>query len=239
MPIKDPPADPGAPPAAFDPAAFLKEFLGELDKRVNAIDKKVTALGKTAKPPEGEPPAGGEPPAEPKPAPAIVDPAALAEVLDLRKKVTGLTKRLEESEGKTSKAEAAQAELKRQTAIRTALQEVPFRTNERGESLLEPAYKIVAGDVKAAEDGSYVVDTANGPLLLKDYVKSTFLEGDYAFMTQPKGSGGAGARPGQAPGGGGRRWTKADLEPAKLAALKPDELASISQAALSGEIPMS
>lgn len=238
MPIKDPPAvEPGTPPV-FDPDAFVTKLLAEFDKRVNALDRKITAIGKAPKPTEADPPTPpADPPADPKPNPAI-DPAVNAELIALRKDVARLTKENKTSAEERDNAKKAQAESERVGAIRAALQEVPFRTTESGQNLIDQAYKLVSPDVVKAEDGTFVVNSKDGgPLLLKDYVKSTFLDGEMSFMVQPKGSpGGAGARPGQAPTNGGRRWTMADLEPAKMNALTTDQQQALATAVMNGQI---
>jgi hypothetical protein len=238
MPIKDPPVDPGTPPV-FDPDTFAAKLLSEFDKRVNALDKKITAIGKAPKASDVDTPPPADPPAiDPKPNPAIADPAVNAELISLRKDVARLTKENKTSADERDAARKAQSESERVGAIRAALQEIPFRTTERGESLIDQAYKLIAGDVVRADDGGFVVNSKEGgPLLLKDFVKSTFLEGDMSFMVQPKGStGGAGARPGQAPGSGGRSWHMADLDPGKMNALPPDQQQSLATAVMNGQV---
>ena len=244
MPVgKDP--VPQDPPATFDPAVFMTQLLGEFDKRVNALDKKITAISKVAKEPvapvdPNAPPSDpAAPPAEQRPNPAIADPAVNAEVLSLRKEIARVSKENKENTDRRVAAEKAQAESERVGAIRAALQEIPFRTTDRGDSLIDAAYKLVAPDVVKAEDGSYVVNSKdNGALPLKDFVKGQFLDGDMSFMVAPKGSGGSGARQGQTPSGGGRRWTAADLDPAKLNTLTPQEDASLRSAIQRGEVQM-
>lgn len=217
----------GGEPAAFDPEAFkvaLKtELLGEFNKTLNGFSKtfKADVVKLIPKAPEPLPPP--EIHVDPK-----VDPALNSQLQKLQLQVTNLTKQGEERETALQGERTSRLETERQSAIKTALADIPFK-DDASRSLF---FKGIQGDIKRDEDGNLVADTANGPITYSDYIKG---QADLLpSLLLPKGNGGAGAGAGtKRTGSGFNPLDDVHLTPAGMAKLTSEQKAEVTKSVFS------
>lgn len=231
------PGDPGAgptdpqnpPPGAFDPKAFSEMLLGEIDKRINALDKKINGVVKSLEPkpadPAAPPPADpAAPPAEPKEARTIAE--LNIELASLRKKTDALVNENAAEKKARELAEEKQRELARMSAIDAVLNDLPF-PSPKAKQQFRDAYQ---GKVKRDEDGTYIVESEKGPLGFDIYLKSEFDESPH--FAARAGHSGAGATPGQKPGGSSKLLDVLNMTTAQILAAPKEQVDAALAAAI-------
>lgn len=191
--------NPITPPPAFDPEAFATRILGEVNKGFNAMDKKFNALSKSVTPAApaaagpnapapADPAVAPDPPANPK-----ITPEVNAELAQLKRQIAQLTSDNKKANDDKETERKSRLDTERATAIRGALNDIPFHTDE----LRSLFFEAVQKDIKREEDGTFVADSEAGVLPMKTYLKD-LAERKYGQMLVPKGGGGAGANAGNA-----------------------------------------
>lgn len=207
----DPPKDPNP---GVDLDAFAAKLLGEFDKRVNAIDKKINVITKQLEPkeppPAGDPPAGDPPVAEPPQAKTVAE--LNSQIAGMRKQLENLTTENVSEKKRREVAEKAAGEEKRVNAFDSAIADVPF-VSPKARQQFRDAYlqKVVTDD-----DGNFVVNTDKGPMAYADFLKSEAESSTH--LLAPQGSGGSGASAGTKPRGGSK-IDIANMSVAEVAAL--------------------
>jgi hypothetical protein len=225
-------ADPnpgGGDPGAFDPAVFKAELMGELNKTLNGALKGLktdipkwisAALPKPPDPDPNAPPADPDPDHKPKPGDPPIDPALNARLQKAERAAKEYDERIKRIEAERDTEKAANLETQRKAAITEAMAQIPFRDDASRQLF----YKGIQGDIVRDEDGNLIGNSENGPLPLKDFVKSQ--ADSLQHLLAPKGGGGSGARPG-APSSGGRQYSNDDLKPENWSKLKPEEQSQV------------
>jgi len=119
-------------------------------------------------------------------------------------KITALEEQLAAKEAEAGEWRGKYTGVTRDQSLANALQ---------GVGITEPAFvkaatAMLSGDVKLGEDGTAYVDTAMGPKVLGDYVKSWAAGDGKAFVSKPQGGG---AQSGT-PNGGGKTVAASQLD---------------------------
>jgi len=170
-PAPEPKTDPGFDPTAFA-ATLMEQFKTELNKGLNAMDKKINKLSEPK--PDSKP--------EPKPQDPAVDPTNPNDLKpdpktlpELNARIQKLTLQLEaiSQENATSKkaaeeSKAKQLETERVAAFDAAIADIPF-ADAKARATFRKAY---LADVVRDEDGNLVAQTDKGPMAYAEYLKA-------------------------------------------------------------------
>lgn len=209
-----------APPAWFS-AAFetLKASLEtSVDKKINAIDKRLKTLTKGADP---DPAAGGAPAADgADPAAGAAagagdaaanghkNPETNAEVLKLKQTVDALQRKQEASDAKILKAEKEKSDMELRSALTDAMGgEIPWVSGEAKDY----AFNKWLPTVKKDEAGRFIVENETGlPLLVRDFVEQQVVKD--SFFLKAEGRRGSGATNGN----GSKPWQQGGMTPADI-----------------------
>jgi hypothetical protein len=167
-----------------------------------------------------------EPPANPKIAPEIN-----AELAALRRQLQQVEVRERKANEDKEAEKAARLQGERATAIRGALNDIPFHNDDLRNLFFEATQK----DIKREDDGSFVADSESGVLPMKAYLKD-LAERKYGQMLVPKGTGGAGANAGNASRRTSGPVKMSDLSPESLRGKTPAEQNAILKEVMAGNV---
>jgi hypothetical protein len=103
-----------------------------------------------------------------------------------------MERRLTESQEKLKAAEELITRLTRDSQLKEALRDVPFRNNTAAEF----AYKVLVDELVKDGDGQWVHRSG---VPIKDYVDIFSKDADYSFLIKPKPTSGVGSESGGAP----------------------------------------
>ena len=230
---------------AFDPAAFQKTVLDEVNKTLNGALKNlktdITKLFKSSAKDEGGGEGTGEGTGEGGGAGTGTgtgagvagegegsgagkgkDAVENTELARLRKLITTQGAEIKKLSTEREQERTQRLETERVTAIKDAANAIPFKDDKARQVFL----KSVMGDIKRDDDGKFIAETDAGPMLMAEYLQEqASLVPD---LLQAKGNGGSGARGGRAGTGGEKTgYEIEDITPEKLAAMKPSEKAAL------------
>lgn len=202
------PAAGGDPnPGAFDPEAFMSKLLSELDKRTNAMDKKVSKLAEQMKTKPADPIIPVTKPGEAPIIPVAADPAIPqdpqrpvadrgtadlnAKLMNLERALENVTRESAQRKAEAEQATARQMELERQSAFDTAIADIPF-LDAKSRLTFRKAY---INDLVRDDDGNLVVQTDKGPVSYGEFLKGEALA--QPGLLAKEGHSGAGAAGGK------------------------------------------
>jgi hypothetical protein len=201
MPVQPPAPEPAkTDPGAFDPTAFaatlMEQFKAELNKGINAMDKKISKLSEQQPKPSDPKPAD---PPTPDPAnpqdPAKPDTKSVADfnakLALLTRQIESLTQQNEQSKKAAEEAEGKRLEAERVAAFDAVLADIPF-ADAKARQTFKRAY---LADLVRDEDGNFVVQTEKGPMAYAEYFKAEAQS--QPSMLQKEGHSGAGATGGK------------------------------------------
>ena len=227
----------------FDPVAFEAKLLGEFNKGINALDKKLSALAKQSKASDGAGSGDGAAAGGPDgtgavggstdgagAGPKITDPAVNAELQLLRKQIKTLTEGVHTVEKERDSEKQARLETERVTAIRNVLGGIEFRDQDSRDLV----FNALQHRIKRDENGALIAEGDSGAVTHEAFING-YVE-KYPYLLAPRGAGGAGATGGKPGAVGGKRWSMADLEPARLNSMKPEERSELMKQILAGNV---
>ena len=208
-----------APPSWFT-AAFetLKTAIEtSVDKKINAIDKRLKSMGKTGADPD--PAAGADPAAagsgadpavgaDPASGAHAADPKANAELMKLRQQVETLRQNQEKSDKATAQAQKDRADMEIRAALTEAMGgDIPWSATSARDLL----FTQLLPQVKKDEAGRFVIENEAGlPLLARDYVEQRVTKDQ--FLLKAEGRRGSGATNGT----GTKPWEQSGISPADI-----------------------
>jgi hypothetical protein len=192
--------------AGFDPAAFRAELLADLRKDLNGITKSLKGditkslkellsaqsqgTGASDSNAGNSGNNGGGTDGGQTSTSSAIPPEINARLQAAERQTKALTDKLAEQEARATKAEQEKREGERKSAIRSALADFPFKDKASQDF----AFRALAQDIVYDEDGNLIANTDKGAIPYADHIKLT-VDGLPGLLA-PKGTGGAGARPG-------------------------------------------
>ncbi len=202
MPVVPPVPEPKTDPGAFDPKAYadslFERFSTELNKGINAIDKKFKDFSK--QPPAGDPNPVVPPVADPNPQEPPKEAKTVAEMnamfSSMKREHEALKKEYEQEKKAKEEATKKGMETERLRAFDGFIEEIPFADAKARETFR----RANLGSLIRDEEGNFIVETPQGPMSPGEFYKTEAQS--LPGLLQKVGHSGAGANGGTKSFGG-------------------------------------